>query len=188
MQVASSSSRAWICNQWPVAKMILSQVSKVNPVSVCLWKQLSNITSLGPPENFTRSTGPGSPEKGGQTGDDRNGLASAGIVPASIQRALERECWKELEDNLRFLQAPECSGAFLIRALSLKTVLGSAFQIPFRILGNSLLQPPVDGTVTSHTRRMLGRRIAHSHLVTPYILPDGLHTECTALCYKLLRN
>lgn len=114
-----------MCNQWPVAKLLLTEVSRVSMVSVPLWRRLLQSSSMEP----QGSKGHHSANKG------QSEIAT--LLPESIQRVLEAESWAELalhfdtDDVLLLVQAGELHRCTCTSETSSKRALCTKTLNPF---------------------------------------------------------
>lgn len=72
-----------MCNKWPVAKLLLAEVSRVGCVAVPLWRLLQSASLC---------------EESDSAKNSQSGLAS--LVPESVRRVLETESWAEFALHL----------------------------------------------------------------------------------------
>lgn len=99
LQVVVSSARAWACNQWPMAKLMLLEASRV-PNSVCLplWKMLQSTYHSMLNSDTTKITGPEithiASSGSGHKDQAVSGLAL--LLPEAVQKSVQRDAWTEL--------------------------------------------------------------------------------------------
>jgi hypothetical protein len=87
-----SSARAYMCNNWPVGKLLLCEASNVKAVAVLLWQELHHVTMLD-------SSGCSACTDQGSIIQDTS-PAITSLIPDSVRKVLQNKSWVELAVQL----------------------------------------------------------------------------------------